>query len=110
MRDDVGVNSVPHCLHVLGLWFAMSCCLPVGGPFDGVASADAEGGHCVVAVPVDVSASCCVVDSLVVDADEGFGLVEGDHVWVPGVDGFAGHGVSFLCKNKLDSFLFLFLL
>lgn len=52
--------------------------------------------------------ACGFVDGLVVDASEGFGLAEGDHVWVPGVDGFAGHGVSFLCKNKLASFLFLF--
>jgi hypothetical protein len=57
-----------------------------------------------------VSASRCVVDSLIVDAGDGFGLAEGDHVWVVHVDRLAGHGVSFLCKNKLASFLFLFLL
>lgn len=89
------MNSVPHCVHVVGKWVAVSCHLLVGGPFDGVASADAEGGCYVVAVPVDVSASCGVVDELIVDADEGFGLAEGNHVWVMHVDRFGGHGFSF---------------
>ena len=53
--------------------------------------ADAEGGWCVVAVPADVAFAGGVVDELVVDACEGFGLTEGDHVWVEGVDGFGGH-------------------
>lgn len=81
-----------------------------GGPFDGVSSADAEGGYYVVAAAFDVSCDGGVVDVLVVDAGECFGLAEGDGVWGVGVDGLACHGVSFLCKNKLASFLFLFLL
>lgn len=81
-----------------------------GGPFDGVASADSEGGYNVVASAADVALVGGFVDVLVVDAGEGFGLAEGDHVGVVGVGGFGGHVVSFLCKNKLASFLFLFLL
>ena len=63
------------------------------GPCDGVASAGSEGGYYVVAAAFDVACDCGVVDELVVDAGEGFGLAEGDHVWVSGVDRFAGHGV-----------------
>ena len=62
-----------------------------GGPFDGVSSADAEGGDCVVAVPVDVAFACGVMDGLVIDACDSFGLAEGDHVGVVGVDGFGSH-------------------
>ena len=93
MRDDVGVNSVPHHAHALGLkcWAAMSCCLLVGGPVDGVASADAEGGYYVVAAVFDVSCDGGVVDLLVVDAGECFGLAEGDHVGVECVYGFGSH-------------------
>lgn len=81
-----------------------------GGPRDGVVFADAEGGYYVVAAAFYVALHGGVVDGLVVDAGEGFGLAEGDGVWGVGVDWLAGHGVSFLCKNKLASFLFLFLL
>lgn len=65
------------------------------GPGDGVASADTEGGWYVVAAPVDAAFTGGFVDGLVVDAGEGFGLAEGDHVWVVHVDRFAGHGFSF---------------
>lgn len=80
----------------------------VCGPCDGVASADAEGGYYVVAAVFDVSCDGGVVDGLVVDAGECFGLSEGDGVWGVWVYGSACHVVSFLCKNKLASFLFLF--
>lgn len=73
----------------------MSCRLSAGGPCDGVASADAEGGYYVVSPPVDVSGDGGVVDGLVVDAGECFGLAEGDGVWGVGVDGLAGHVGSF---------------
>lgn len=105
----LAVNVFLQMWHVL-LWFAMSCCFLLCGPFDGVALADAVGGDGVVAAVFDVACLGCVVDGLVVDAGEGFGLAEGDHVWVPGVDGFGGHVVSFRYKNKSTSFLFLFLL
>lgn len=72
------------------------------GPGDGVALADAEGGYYVVAPALDVACGGGVVDGLVVDAGEGFGLAEGDHVGVVGVGGFGGHVVSFLCKNKFS--------
>ena len=75
----------------MGKWAAMSCCLLVCGPFDGVASADAEGGCYVVAAAFDVALHGGVVDCLVVDACECFSLAEGDGVWVVGVDGFGGH-------------------
>lgn len=90
----LAVNVFLQMWHVL-LWFAMSCRFLLCGPFDGVALADAVGGDGVVAAVFDVACLGCVVDGLVVDAGEGFGLAEGDHVWVPGVDGFGGHGVSF---------------
>lgn len=92
----LGVTALSQMWHVVE-WAAMSCRLPTGCPFDGVAFADAEGGWYVVAVPVDVAFACGVVDELVVDVCEGFGLAEGNHVGVPGVDGFGGHGVSFGC-------------
>ena len=81
-----------------------------GRPFDGVSLADSEGGDCVIAAVFDVSLHCGFVDGLVVDAGEGFGFSEGDGVWGVWVYGLACHVVSFLCKNKLASFLFLFLL
>lgn len=76
---------------------AMSRRLPAGSPFDGVASADAEGGWYVVAAPFDVALHGGVVDGLVVDAGEGFGLSEGDGVCGVGVYGLAGHVVYFRC-------------
>ena len=62
-----------------------------GRPFDGVVFADAEGGYYVVVAVFDVS--CCggVVDDLVVDAGDGFGLAEGNHVGMEGVGGLGGH-------------------
>ena len=66
-----------------------------GRPFDGVALADAEGGYYVVAAAFDVALHGGVVDGLVVDAGECFGLAECNHVWVVHVDRFAGHGFSF---------------
>ena len=92
VRDDVGLNFVPQHLHALGLWFAASLSFACG-PGDGVVFADAECGYYVVAATFDVSSCGGVVDGLVVDAGEGFGLAEGYHVWVVHVDGLGGHGV-----------------
>lgn len=69
----LGVNALSQMGYVVE-WAAMSCRLPAGSPFDGVALADAEGGYYVVSCAVDVSGDGGVVDGLVVDAGECFGF------------------------------------